>query len=105
MAAAAPSEPAAEALPQPSAAAPPTPSFRADAAKLDDLARLAAQHGLTERERQTCSLLAQGCSTIEVADALGVSENTAKTHMKRLYKKLGVHSKQDIIDLTRNGGE
>lgn len=47
-------------------------------------------------------LLAQGRSTTDVATALDVSENTAKTHIKRLYKKLDVHSKQDIIDLVRS---
>ena len=65
--------------------------------------QLAEQHRLTKREQQVFELLAQGRSTTDVATALDVSENTAKTHIKRLYKKLDVHSKQDIIDLVRKG--
>ena len=64
--------------------------------------QLAEQHRLTKREQQVFELLAQGRSTTDVATALDVSENTAKTHIKRLYKKLDVHSKQDIIDLVRS---
>lgn len=66
-------------------------------------ARLAAEHGLTDRERQTLELLALGEKVAAIARALDVSENTVKTYAKRVYKKLGVHSKQDIIDLCREG--
>lgn len=63
---------------------------------------LAAQHGLTDRERQTLELLARGETVSAIARTLDVSENTVKTYAKRVYKKLDVHSKQDIIDLCRN---
>jgi DNA-binding NarL/FixJ family response regulator len=54
---------------------------------------------LTAREQQVFGLLASGGSVVAVAEALGVSQNTAKTHIKRVYQKLGVHSKQELIDL------
>ncbi|MFR3092291.1 MAG: response regulator transcription factor [Eggerthella lenta] len=65
--------------------------------------RLALQHGLTDRERQTLELLALGETVAAIARALDVSENTVKTYTKRVYRKLDVHSKQDIIDLCREG--
>ena len=65
-------------------------------------ALLAAAHGLTDRESQTLELLARGATVAAIASALDVSENTVKTYAKRVYKKLDVHSKQDIIDLCRD---
>lgn len=73
------------------------------ASRANPCARLAAQHGLTDRERQTLELLALGETVAAIARALDVSENTVKTYAKRVYKKLDVHSKQDIIDLCREG--
>lgn len=64
-------------------------------------AELARAHELTDREREVLECLAQGDAIARVAEKLTVSENTAKTHVKRVYKKLGVHSKQDVIDLFR----
>lgn len=72
-------------------------------ARANPCARLAAEHGLTDRERQTLELLALGETVAAIARALDVSENTVKTYAKRIYKKLDVHSKQDIIDLCREG--
>ncbi|MDR3308215.1 MAG: helix-turn-helix transcriptional regulator, partial [Coriobacteriales bacterium] len=60
---------------------------------------LAAQHGLTTREQEVLPLLARGASVGLIAATLEVSENTAKTHVKRVYAKLGIHSKQEVIDL------
>lgn len=62
---------------------------------------LAAQHDLTDREADALMLLSQGQSVASIAHQLGISENTAKTHIKKIYRKLGVHSKQDVIDLCR----
>lgn len=80
-----------------------TPLAPLAAARADPCARLAAERGLTDRERQTLELLALGETVASIASALDVSENTVKTYTKRVYKKLGVHSKQDIIDLCREG--
>jgi DNA-binding NarL/FixJ family response regulator len=45
---------------------------------------------LTERERQVLSLAAKGATAAEVARSLHLSENTVKTYLFRIYKKLGV---------------
>ena len=34
-----------------------------------------------------------------MAEALFVSENTVKSHCKNLYRKLGVHNRQEVFDL------
>jgi DNA-binding NarL/FixJ family response regulator len=58
-----------------------------------------AGYALTAREEQVCGLLLQGRSVAGIAEALSVSQNTAKTYIKRIYQKSGVHSKQELLDL------
>ncbi len=48
---------------------------------------------LTEREIKTLELLAKGCTNQEIAEAMFVSENTVKFHLKNIYLKLGVHTR------------
>ena len=57
---------------------------------------------LSERETQVALLIAQGRSKAYIAEALFLSENTVRTHAKNVYAKLGVHSKQELIDLAQN---
>ncbi|MDR2381228.1 MAG: LuxR C-terminal-related transcriptional regulator [Bifidobacteriaceae bacterium] len=69
----------------------------------DDLAgavrQLAATYELTPRETEVFDLLARGRSVPYVRDALVISKDTAATHTKHIYQKLGVHSRQELIDL------
>ncbi len=60
---------------------------------------LAAGGGLTPRETEVFDLLARGRSVPYVRDALVISRETAATHAKHVYAKLGVHSRQELIDL------
>jgi DNA-binding CsgD family transcriptional regulator len=46
---------------------------------------------LTVRESEVLSLLAQGCTYSRIGELLGVSLHTVTTHIKNLYRKLGVH--------------
>lgn len=66
---------------------------------LDACQDLAAAHGLTEREVQICALIAQGHTLDAVADRLGLSANTVRSYSKDLYRKLGVHKKQEVVEL------
>lgn len=59
---------------------------------------IAARHGLTERETEVALLLAQGRSLPFVQEALCISAGTAQTHARHIYKKMGVHTKQELID-------
>ncbi len=66
---------------------------------------LAQSHGLSERELEVMRLLAQGKGGQEVQDALVVSRNTVKTHVRHIYRKLDVHSQQELLNLVGATGE
>ena len=57
--------------------------------------------GLTARECEILELLASGMSVKELARALGISPNTVKTHVARLYEKLGVDRRIRAIEEAR----
>ena len=63
------------------------------------LDRLAADYGLTPREREVIELYAQGRSRSFISTQLVISDNTVRDHIKNVYKKLGIHNKQELIDL------
>lgn len=48
---------------------------------------------LTEREREVLSLLMDGGSNAAVAAVLGISPHTVRTHVHRVFTKMGVHSR------------
>lgn len=56
---------------------------------------------LTEREAEVAHLLAEGNSQKKIAELMGVSIGTVQTHVKAVYRKLDIHSKQQLIDLAR----
>lgn len=60
---------------------------------------LASSRGLSAREAEVFALLAKGRNKQAIASQLCVSENTAKTHIRNVYRKLGVHSQQAMIDM------
>ena len=57
--------------------------------------------GLTARECEALEQLAVGHSNKEIARALGISPNTVKTHVARLYDKLEVQRRTQAIDKAR----
>ena len=57
--------------------------------------RQAAQ--LTEQERLVLVHLMQPASYQEIADSLGVSINTVRTHIRHIYAKLGVTKRQEAV--------
>nr|WP_228502077.1 helix-turn-helix transcriptional regulator [Plantibacter sp. VKM Ac-2885] len=52
---------------------------------------------LTPRELEILGALRVHRTIKEVATDLHVSPNTAKTHVRTLYRKLGVHSREDAL--------
>lgn len=60
---------------------------------------IADERGLTAREREIAHLLARGRNGSFIQEKLVISRNTAKTHIRHIYAKLGVHSQQELIDL------
>ncbi len=60
-------------------------------------AALQAKYGLTQRETEVVFLIAQGYTQAYCADALMVSLNTVRTHMKRVYAKMDIHAKDELL--------
>ena len=52
---------------------------------------------LSQRECEVAALAARGYSAQKIAEVLGVSRNTVNCHLGRIYHKLGIHSKQELI--------
>lgn len=66
---------------------------------LDEVcAAMIERFGLTPRESDIFPLLARGRNSRFIESALVVSRNTVKTHTRNIYRKLGVHSQQQLID-------
>jgi DNA-binding NarL/FixJ family response regulator len=60
--------------------------------------RRAAQIELTPRQREVLALVAEGHSTRDIAQALGISVKTVETHRAQLMERLGIH---DVAGLVR----
>lgn len=70
-------------------------SEQAVAARID---QLAGEWGLTQREKEVFALLAVGRTQPWIAKNLTISESTVNTHVRHLYAKAGVSSRQDLLD-------
>jgi len=56
---------------------------------------------LSKREEQVLELISIGKSRIHIADELFIEPCTVKTHIKNIYAKLEVHSKEEAIRIAR----
>jgi DNA-binding NarL/FixJ family response regulator len=63
-----------------------------------------ALEGLTDREREVMSLVAEGLSNDEIARRLFVSPATAKTHVSRAMVKLGARDRAQLVVLAYESG-
>jgi DNA-binding NarL/FixJ family response regulator len=54
-------------------------------------------HGATAREREVATLIARGLSNPEIAEALVLSPHTVNDHVKSLFDKLDVASRQELV--------
>lgn len=63
--------------------------------------RIAAEHQLTMREQEVLSLLASGRSRPYIEATLHISTGTAKTHILHIYDKMGVHDREQLLDLAQ----
>ena len=76
---------------------PATGPFTLNQDKLRDL-------GITPRELEILEQIARGLSNREIAERLFVSENTVKTHCKRLFDKLEVNRRTKAIQVAKTLG-
>jgi LuxR family maltose regulon positive regulatory protein len=59
---------------------------------------------LTPAERRVLDYLPTHLSLQEIGDELHVSRNTAKTHTVAIYRKLGVSSRREAVEVARHQG-
>lgn len=61
------------------------------------VARPASDPGLTEREQQVLQGMSEGMSNAQIGKELYLSEDTVKTHARRLFRKLGVSDRGHAV--------
>ena len=59
---------------------------------------LAKQHGLSPREEEVLLLLAQHKTVGSIERELFIANGTAKTHIRHVYRKLDVHSRDELVE-------
>ncbi len=60
--------------------------------------------GLTDREREILALVGQGLSNQEIGRALFLSPETARTYVSRLFTKLGVRDRSQLVVIAHRAG-
>ena len=64
-----------------------------------------AGYGLTARQSEVVALLLQGMTNAEIAESLYVDINTVKTHLRHVYRILGVRSRSQVLAKLLPAGE
>lgn len=87
-------------------AAPDSPSGSLDlsASMRQRIQALGEQFLLSDREVDVLTLYALGHTQKKVAEELSITPATAHTHIKRIYSKCGMHSRQDILEYLSSYG-
>ncbi len=57
---------------------------------------------LTPREQQIANLIAEGLKTVELSAELGITQNSVKQALKRMFAKLNVSTRAEMIAKLRN---
>lgn len=60
--------------------------------------------GLTPRELQMLELIAAGLSNKEISERINLSENTIKTHLSRVFEKLGARRRTQAVQTGKELG-
>lgn len=60
---------------------------------------------LTNREKDVFNLAIRGARKEEIGEELFISPDTARTHLQRVYRKLGVHSQAELVALAARTGQ
>ncbi len=72
--------------------------------RLDERASTEEERVVTKREEEVLQLIADGCSTPEVAEGLYISQKTVKNHLASIYQKLDARDRtQAVLQAVRMG--
>ena len=63
---------------------------------------ITATYGLTPREHEIIVMLAHNRTVSDIAGDLIISVRTVNTHMNNIYRKLDIHSRNELSDLLRS---
>lgn len=63
---------------------------------------LSAQYSLSAREREAFFYLAKGHNAAFLTEKLCISRSTAKTHINHIYKKMGIHTQQELLNMVED---
>ncbi len=63
----------------------------------EDVQAMLEKTPLTPRERDVVGRLLSGASTRQIADSTGLTVATVNTYLKRIFAKLGVHSRVELV--------
>lgn len=66
------------------------------------VAAVRSAYRLSAREAEVMEHIVRGKTVVRIAEELIISENTVRMHSKRIYAKLDVHKKQELIDLVES---
>jgi len=57
---------------------------------------------LTRREREVLALVCLGSRNYEIAETLGIGDQTVKTHLQNIFRKFGLRSKRELRQLLQD---
>jgi two-component system, NarL family, nitrate/nitrite response regulator NarL len=63
----------------------------------DEAGSIKRLDALTRREQQVTALVCHGLANKEIAGKLRMAEGTVKIHLNRIFQKLGVRSRSELI--------
>jgi len=80
--------------------------FRYVAGQRPSFPSFAVKHqlGLTRREQQLVEMVGRGFTNKEIAQELGLSEQTIKNHIHRMLRKVGASDRLQAVEVCRNHG-
>lgn len=62
-------------------------------------AQVAEKYSLSPRQAEVLGLLSKGRNTVYIQEKLVISHYTAKAHIYNIYQKIGIHSRQELLNL------
>jgi DNA-binding NarL/FixJ family response regulator len=75
-----------------------------DEVRMSESGEQPAQTPLSKREREILQKVADGATTKQVASELGISPHTVKTHLERIFEKLGANDRAQAVAIAIRTG-